>query len=75
MTVIDERLNQDELDTILAIARNKQSGRITEYEVKALVSTYQDHTDLLRALLAEPDGVDLVRRVTQRVLDAREAAR
>ena len=31
----------DELETILAIARNGQSGRITEYEIKVLVAAYR----------------------------------
>lgn len=34
-------LDADELETILTIARNRQSGRITEYEIKALVSAYK----------------------------------
>lgn len=33
-------LDPDELETILIIARNGQSGRITEYEVKQLVEAY-----------------------------------
>lgn len=33
-------LDADELETILIIARNGQSGRITEYEIKELVRVY-----------------------------------
>ncbi len=41
-------LSADELETILIIARNRQSGRITEFEVKALVAGYQE-ADRLRS--------------------------
>lgn len=34
-------LDEEELDTILTIARNGQSGRITEFEIKALVAAYR----------------------------------
>lgn len=34
-------LDEEELKTILAIARNRQSGRITEYEIKELVRGYR----------------------------------
>ncbi len=34
-------LDDEELDTILVIARNSQSGRITEYEIKELVRGYR----------------------------------
>lgn len=36
-------LNDDELDVLMAIARNGQSGRITEYEIKELVRVYREH--------------------------------
>jgi hypothetical protein len=35
-------LDEDELDTILAVARNRQSGRITEFEIKELVRVYRE---------------------------------
>lgn len=35
-------LDADELETILIIARNGQSGRITEYEIKELVRGYRE---------------------------------
>lgn len=35
-------LDDDELETILAIAHNRQSGRITEYEVRELVRVYRE---------------------------------
>lgn len=34
-------LTEDEIDTIEAIARNQQSGRITQFEVSQLVETYR----------------------------------
>ena len=49
-----ERLDDDELETIEIIARNGQSGRITEYEVKTLVDAY-------RALRKQGDGLGSVR--------------
>lgn len=36
-----DALTDDDLETILIIARNKQSGRITEREVKLLVAAYR----------------------------------
>lgn len=38
---LEPGLTEDDLDTILIIARNKQSGRITEFEIKALVAAYR----------------------------------
>lgn len=38
-------LTDDELETILTIARNRQSGRITEYEIKELVRVYREHLE------------------------------
>lgn len=35
-------LDDDELETILVIARNRQSGRITEFEVRELVRVYRE---------------------------------
>lgn len=35
-------LDDDELETILAVARNGQSGRITRYEVEELVRGYRE---------------------------------
>lgn len=35
-------LDEDELETILTIARNRQSGRITEFEVRELVRVYRE---------------------------------
>lgn len=35
-------LTEDDLDTILAIAANGQSGRITEFEIKALVAAFRE---------------------------------
>lgn len=34
-------LDEEELDTILAVGRNEQSGRITNYELKELVRVYR----------------------------------
>ena len=36
------QLDHDELETILTIARNEQSGRITEDEIKELVRGYRE---------------------------------
>jgi hypothetical protein len=36
-----DSLDEDDLDTILTIARNGQSGRITEREIKLLVLAYR----------------------------------
>ena len=38
-----DRLDEDDLETILIIARNGQSGRITEREIKLLVEAYRQH--------------------------------
>jgi len=34
-------LDEEELDTILSIGRNEQSGRVTNYELKELVRVYR----------------------------------
>ncbi len=34
-------LTESDLETILVIARNGQSGRITDFEIKALVAAYK----------------------------------
>ena len=36
-------LCDDDLETILIIARNEQSGRVTEFEIKELVRVYREH--------------------------------
>lgn len=41
---LDDYLDDDELETILIIARNGQSGRITEHEIKLLVAAYRKST-------------------------------
>lgn len=46
-------LDAEELDTILAIGRNEQSGRVTNYELKELVRVYQEAL----ALRTPSDGV------------------
>ena len=38
-------LDDDELDTILIVARNGQSGRITEFEIRELVRGYKADRD------------------------------
>ena len=47
---LDARLDDDELETILIIAKNEQSGRITPFEVRELVSAYRARADLYEAL-------------------------
>ena len=37
----DDALDEDDLETILIIARNGQSGRITEREIRLLVEAYR----------------------------------
>ncbi|MEQ1698122.1 MAG: hypothetical protein ABL901_20005 [Hyphomicrobiaceae bacterium] len=39
---LEDKLDEDDLETILVIARNKQSGRITEREIKLLVESYRN---------------------------------
>ena len=39
-----EPLTEEDLETILIIARNHQSGRITELEIKTLVAAYRAKT-------------------------------
>lgn len=36
-----EPLSDEDIETILTIARNGQSGRITEYEIRTLVAAYR----------------------------------
>lgn len=43
-------LTDDELETIEAIARNRQSGRVTEFEIKELVSVYRAARDVANTL-------------------------
>lgn len=51
-----ERLSDDDLDTIEAIARNGQVGRITAYEIGQLVAGYRDWLSLrASAEQQEPD--------------------
>ena len=45
-------LDAEELDTILAIGRNDQSGRVTNYELKELVRVYRQ----AQAASATPQG-------------------
>lgn len=45
MTKATVPLDDDELETILIVARNRQSGRITEYEIKELVRGYKADRD------------------------------
>jgi len=49
-TKFTRHLDDDELDTILIIAKNEQSGRITPFEVKELVRVYRATPDLYEAL-------------------------
>ena len=37
----------------------------------AIEQLHKDHSDFIRAVLSEPDGVDIANRLTQRVLVAR----
>lgn len=39
--VTDLTLDEEELDTILAVGRNEQSGRVTKYELDELVRVYR----------------------------------
>lgn len=41
-SAVADRLEEDDLETILIIARNGQSGRITEREIKLLVAAYRN---------------------------------
>ncbi len=43
-------LDNDDLETILSIARNEQSGRITRREAEVLVAAYRAHDGLVNAL-------------------------
>jgi hypothetical protein len=43
-------LDDDELETILIIAKNEQTGRITPSELKELVRVYRVASDLYEAL-------------------------
>lgn len=45
MSLATKHLDDDELETILIVARNGQSGRITEYEIKELVRGYKSDRD------------------------------
>ncbi len=51
---VETSLTDDELETILIIARNRQSGRVTAYEIRELVSGYRKWRDGQRT--AEPDS-------------------
>ena len=44
-------LDDEELDTILVVARNRQSGRVTEFEIKELVRGYREHIALRERVL------------------------
>lgn len=46
------KLDADDLDTIEIIARNGQTGRITPFEVRALVAVYRE----CRALISQKEG-------------------
>ena len=43
MSLQTDHLDEGELETILAIAANGQTGRITEYEIKELVRVYREY--------------------------------
>lgn len=45
MSKVTVPLDDDELETILIVARNGQSGRITQYEIAELVRVYKIHRD------------------------------
>lgn len=52
-----DSLDDDDLETILAIAKNGQSGRITEREIKLLVSAYREaHAAAHRIAAAERES-------------------
>ena len=78
-------LDNDDLETILSIARNEQSGRITRRETEILVAAYRAHDGLVEALRGfgddymvsdrhHPDHVLIPRVVFDRVCAALEAA-
>lgn len=53
-------LEDDDIETLLAIARNEQSGRITPYEVRELVRVYRAFPALVahfKWALAELDSL------------------
>lgn len=46
----DEHLSDHELDTILSIAKNRQSGRILEWEINTMVEVYRAARKVARTL-------------------------
>jgi hypothetical protein len=49
-TTFTRHLYDDELDTILAIAKNEQTGRVTPFEIRELVRVYSLVPELYEAL-------------------------
>ena len=48
---MEKHLSDEELETILIVARNRQSGRITEWEIKELVRVYRAATTQPKMML------------------------
>jgi len=76
-TKFTPNLDEDELETILIIAKNEQTGRITPFELRELVRVYRLAPDLYEALFRmrnAPTGGYGQKLIGSDVLDLADAA-